>query len=143
MAGLGGGGSPLYPPNSAAFKYGNDGRLVVLKLGGGHVPLPAVVTDAPFHEPPARRGLRETLEEGEVLFARYCERCHGFGRGRISDLRRSTTATHNIFGDIVLNGAYVPRGMGRFDDVLTWQDLEAIQAYVIDQAWSAYALEPR
>jgi quinohemoprotein ethanol dehydrogenase len=30
-----------------------------------------------------------------------------------------------------------PLGMGRFDDVLSRADAEAIHAYIIDQSWQA------
>jgi quinohemoprotein ethanol dehydrogenase len=40
-----------------------------------------------------------------------------------------------MFSAIVLGGAYAPKGMGRFDDVLSTADAEAVHAYLIDQAW--------
>jgi quinohemoprotein ethanol dehydrogenase len=61
-------------------------------------------------------------------------RCHVFGRGVLPDLRRLDPATHAIFNSIVLGGAYAPKGMGRFDDVLSAADADAIHAYLIDQA---------
>ena len=39
------------------------------------------------------------------------------------------------FQTIVLDGAYAPMGMGRFDDVLSPADADAIHAYVIDGGW--------
>ena len=143
MAGLGGGGTGVFGPDTAAFKYGNAGRLIVFKLGGGAVPLPSPVSDPPFPEPPARIGNADATAQGEVLFARYCMRCHAFARSAIPDLRRASATTHSIFYDIVLNGAYVGKGMGRFDDVLSREDAEAIRAYVIDQAWAAYKTQDR
>jgi quinohemoprotein ethanol dehydrogenase len=50
-------------------------------------------------------------------------------------LRQIQPATHQIFNAIVLGGAYAAKGMGRFDDVVTPADVEAIHAYLIDQAW--------
>ena len=50
--------------------------------------------------------------------------------------------THAIFNAIVLQGAYGPKGMGRFDDVLKPGDAEAIHAYLIDQAWQLKAENP-
>jgi quinohemoprotein ethanol dehydrogenase len=35
----------------------------------------------------------------------------------------------------VLEGIYAPKGMARFDDVLSAADAEALHDYVIDQAW--------
>ena len=58
-----------------------------------------------------------------------------FGRGILPDLRRLDAAGHAAFDSIVRGGAYVPKGMGRFDDVLSPSDAAAIHAYLIDEAW--------
>jgi quinohemoprotein ethanol dehydrogenase len=142
MAGYGGGavivGAPL-DPASAAYKYGNQGRIIALKLGGPAPPLPAPASDTPLPEPPPRLNSKAEVADGEVLYNRYCARCHVFGRGVLPDLRRMERNTHAIFNSIVLEGAYGPKGMGRFDDVLTPGDAEAIHAYLIDQAWLGFA----
>jgi quinohemoprotein ethanol dehydrogenase len=137
MAGYGGGqiGAPL-PGNSAAYRYGNEGRIIALKVGGGPVPLPAKVLWQPLAQPPAREGTRAQIDAGEVLYNRFCSRCHVLGPGVLPDLRRLTPAKHQLFYDIVLKGMLAPLGMGRFDDVLTHADAEAIHAYVVDQAWA-------
>jgi quinohemoprotein ethanol dehydrogenase len=57
------------------------------------------------------------------------------GRGNLPDLRRIEPGTHSVFNAIVLGGAYQAKGMGRFDDVLSPADADAIHAYVIDLAW--------
>ena len=86
-------------------------------------------------QPPARPTDQTQVESGEVLYNRFCARCHVFGRGILPDLRRLAPATHGMFSAIVLGGAYAPKGMGRFDDVLSTADAEAVHAYLIDQAW--------
>jgi len=142
LAGYGGGavitGAPL-DPASAAYQYGNQGRIIALKIGGPAPPLPAPESDAPFPEPPPRRNSKAAVATGEVLYNRYCARCHLFGRGILPDLRRMDPATHGLFNSIVLQGAYGPKGMGRFDDVLSPSDAESIHAYLIDQAWQLKA----
>jgi quinohemoprotein ethanol dehydrogenase len=142
LAGYGGGavitGAPL-DPASAAYQYGNQGRIIALKIGGPAPPLPAPESDAPFPEPPPRRNSKAAVATGEVLYNRYCARCHVFGRGILPDLRRMDPATHGLFNSIVLQGAYGPKGMGRFDDVLSPSDAESIHAYLIDQAWQLKA----
>jgi quinohemoprotein ethanol dehydrogenase len=142
VGGYGGGavitGSPL-DPASAAYRFGNDGRVIVLKIGGPTPPQPPLVTDRPPPQPPARPTDTAQIAAGEVLYNRFCSRCHVFGRGILPDLRRLDTATHGIFNAIVLGGAYAPKGMGRFDDVLSAADAEAVHAYVIDQAWQMKA----
>jgi quinohemoprotein ethanol dehydrogenase len=138
MAGYGGGGGFAFPPDSAAYKYGNAGRIVALKLGGGPVPHPNLVTDPPFQKPTVARAPADRVAAGELLYNRVCSRCHVFGRGLLPDLRRFAPPDEALFYEIVLNGAYLPKGMGRFDDTLTRDDVTAIRAYIIGQAWDAY-----
>jgi quinohemoprotein ethanol dehydrogenase len=141
MAGYGGGGGFAFPPDSAAYQRGNQGRILVFRLGGGAVPLPPRLVDAPMPQPPASSAAAATIANGEVLYNRYCGRCHVFGRGLLPDLRRMSTATHAIFQNIVFEGAYIPKGMGRWDDVLTRADVEAIHAYIIAQAEAQWRAE--
>ncbi len=143
MAGYGGGPglySP-FPPASAAYQYGNEGRIVAFALDGPAPPKPAPVSDVPFERPPARTGTAPEILHGEVLYSRFCGRCHVFGRGELPDLRRLSPDTHAAFDDIVLRGIFASRGMGRFDDVLSRQDATDLHAYLVDQAWGAYQLE--
>jgi len=138
VAGYGGGavilGAPL-DPESAAYRYGNEGRIIALKLGGPAPPLPPLRTDPPVPPPPPRPTDAAQIAAGEVLYNRYCSRCHVMGRGNLPDLRRIEPGTHSVFNAIVLGGAYQAKGMGRFDDVLSPADADAIHAYVIDLAW--------
>jgi len=139
MAGYGGGTLFLpFPAGSAARRYGNAGRIVAFKLGGAAVPKPPEKTDPPFEQPPPREGAKASIAAGEVLYNRFCARCHVFGVGMLPDLRRLSSPTHQIFYEIVLNGAYRAKGMARWDDVLSHADAEAIHAYLLDEAWAAY-----
>jgi len=138
MAGFGGGAGFSFDPQTAAYKYGNAGRIVALKLGGGPIPKPPPKSaDAPFEKPSASRGSEARVSEGEILYKRACSRCHVFGRGMLPDLRRMSPETRKLFYNIVLRGAYLPKGMGRFDDVLSQADAEAIYAFLVDQTWNA------
>ena len=92
-------------------------------------------TDAPLATPPARPTDVEQIDAGEILYNRYCARCHLFGRGILPDLRRLDAAGHANFDSIVRGGAYSVKGMARFDDVLSPADAAAIHAYLIDEAW--------
>ncbi|MGD0492828.1 MAG: c-type cytochrome [Steroidobacteraceae bacterium] len=134
-AGYGGGavisGDPL-DPASAAYRYGNEGRIIALKIGGPPPPLPQLRTDPPFPDLPARPTDQKQIAAGKVLYNRYCSRCHVMGRGNLPDLRRIEPATQALFSSIVLGGAYASKGMGRFDDVLSPADVDAIHAYLID-----------
>jgi quinohemoprotein ethanol dehydrogenase len=139
LAGLGGGmlGAD-FEESSAAYRYGNEGRLIVLRLEGGPVPLPSPYQEQPMPAPPPDRASATQIAQGELLYNRYCARCHGFGRGVIADLRRMSPEDHQLFDQIVRGGAYLPRGMGRFDDVLSVEDASAIHGYVIHRAWAEW-----
>jgi quinohemoprotein ethanol dehydrogenase len=139
LAGFGGGnmGYP-FPPESAAYRNGNSGRLIAFKLGGGAVPTPPALADEPFAKPDQRPTDAGRVARGEVLYNRYCARCHVFGRSVLPDLRRMSPATHGLFAEIVLRGAYRAKGMGRWDDVLSGEDAGAVLAYIDEQAWQAY-----
>jgi quinohemoprotein ethanol dehydrogenase len=140
MAGYGGGTLFMpFPRGSAAQRYGNAGRIVAFKLDGAAVPKPNFLSDLPFPQPPPREGSSVQIAAGEVLYNRFCARCHVFGQGLLPDLRRMSAPTQQIFCEIVLTGAYGGKGMPRWDDVLTRADAEAIHAYVVDQAWTAFA----
>jgi quinohemoprotein ethanol dehydrogenase len=145
VAGYGGGaiilGAPL-DPASAAYRYGNEGRIIVLRVGGPTPPLPALFTDPPQPELPPRPTDSASVGAGELLFNRFCSRCHVMGRSVIPDLRRMTPATHAMFDAIVRGGAYAPKGMARFDDVISAAELQNLHAYVIDQAWQMKASTP-
>jgi quinohemoprotein ethanol dehydrogenase len=138
VAGYGGGqvtaGGAL-DPQSADYRYGNEARVIALKVGGPPPLLPALYSEPPLPEPPARPTDAAQIAAGEVLFNRYCSRCHLMARGNFPDLRYMSVATHALFGDIVLGGAYQGKGMGRFDDELSAADAQALHSYVIDQAW--------
>jgi quinohemoprotein ethanol dehydrogenase len=140
MAGYGGGVLFLpFPKDSAAYTYGNAGRIVTFRLDGGAVPKPPVVTDGPVPPLPKREGDAATIARGEVLYNRFCARCHSFGRGLLPDLRRLTPEKHALFYPIVLEGAFKAKGMARWDDVLSRGDAEAIHAYLVDQSWQLQA----
>jgi quinohemoprotein ethanol dehydrogenase len=126
------------PKDSAAFTRNNEGRIVVLKIDGGTVPLPPLLTIDPLPTPPAHEGTPVSIAAGEVLYNRFCGRCHQLGRGLLPDLRTLSPGLHQAFYDIVLNGALASKGMGRWDDVLSRADAESIHAYIVDQAWQAY-----
>jgi quinohemoprotein ethanol dehydrogenase len=137
MAAWGGGGFPYVPPYAAAYKRGNLGRLLVFKLGGGPVPIPAVLPaaeiapEAPAQLPGANPA---TIARGQALFYSVgCALCHSNQHRSITpDLRRMQPGTHDAFRKIVLEGLLVPNGMPRWDDLLKPDDVDAIHAWLID-----------
>jgi quinohemoprotein ethanol dehydrogenase len=141
MAAWGGGGWSIAHPETAAYQFGNQGRILVFKLDGGPTPKPARLPDPdPFPAPPAQSADAATIARGEALFHADCGSCHtNMTRSGAPDLRRMSAATHTGFKDIVLGGAYVAGGMPRWSDVLTPADADAIHAYLIDLGTKAYA----
>jgi quinohemoprotein ethanol dehydrogenase len=136
MAGYGGGLLYLPFPNaSAAYRFGNEDRIVTFRLGGGPTPKPLPFRPEALPALPPRTGSTQVIARGEVLYNRFCSRCHSFGRGLLPDLRRTPAALSSAFYAIVLRGADQANGMAPFDDVLTRPDAEAVHAYLIDQAW--------
>jgi quinohemoprotein ethanol dehydrogenase len=138
MAAWGGGGFPYVPRYSAAYKRGNQGRLLVFKLGGSAVPIPAELPPPEIAPaPPAQNPgvTAATIAQGQALFyATGCALCHANQHRSITpDLRRMSAATHKAFQDIVRGGMLVPAGMPRWDDLLTAAQADAIHAWLIDQ----------
>jgi quinohemoprotein ethanol dehydrogenase len=126
------------PPSSAAAKYENVNRIIAFKLGGGEVPKPPARSDEPFPKPPENTASAAEIEHGEIKFIEQCSRCHVFGLSVTPDLRKMPPELHAQFKNIVLKGALAPAGMESFDDILSEADVDAIHAYVIDQAWQGY-----
>ena len=126
------------PPSSAASKYQNVNRIIAFKLDGGDVPTPSMLADTPFPKPPDTHGTPAQLTLGEIRFNEQCSRCHVFGTSVTPDLRKLPPAFHNAFKDIVLGGILAPAGMESFSDILSEADVDAIHAYLIDQAWQGY-----
>ncbi len=120
----------------------SEGRILAFKLGG-NLALPELrVTYLEIPAPPDIATTPERVAAGEALFHDYCSVCHGpglSGSGALADLRYSGAATHAIWNSILLDGAFVERGMPRFDNVLSVADAQALQAYVIDMTRQSIA----
>ena len=143
--GWGGGGWSYVPTYSAAYKYGNANRLLVFRLGGGAVKLPAllppleVAPKAPAQAPGVTPAV---IAQGTGLFFTHCAICHSNQPRSISpDLRRLPPEAHEAFGEIVLKGALLAGGMPRWDDILSPAEVDAIHAYLIDQQGRTRARE--
>jgi len=113
------------------------GRVLVYRLGANaSLPEPAPRVSV-LPEPPELPTTPAQEARGAILYAERCAWCHGTavrGTGAVPDLRYATRETHASWDAIVLDGAYVPKGMPVFGEVLTEQDARAIQAYVLLQA---------
>jgi quinohemoprotein ethanol dehydrogenase len=138
MAAWGGGGFPYVPRYAAAYTKGNQGRLLVFKLGGGAVPIPSNLPplEVAGAAPAQAAGVTPAMiAQGQGLyFSVGCVLCHSNQHRSITpDLRRMSPETHKAFDEIVLRGLYVPAGMPRWDDRLKQAEVDAIHAYLIDE----------
>jgi len=143
--GWGGGGWGFVPGYAAAYHKGNANRLLVFRLGGGEVPIPADLPPLqPAPEPPAQfsDATPEMIAMGAGLFTENCSMCHSNQpRAPLPDLRRMGRGIHAAFDGIVLGGAFVERGMPKWDDVLTPAQSHAIHAWLIDEQGKVRARE--
>lgn len=143
LAGSGGGGWSSWLPQNIAFTKGNANRILAFRLDGGPTPVPPdLAPPGPIPEPPAQTGTAADIAAGAQIFAANCRSCHtNAWPAPVPDLRRTTAATHSAFKQIVLQGALQARGMPAFGDVLTEQDAEQVQAYILSLAHEGYAAE--
>jgi quinohemoprotein ethanol dehydrogenase len=136
LAGFGGAMSAIgYPPGSAALKYENFERLLVFKLGGGPVSVPAARHRETQELPTATSTDAETVAKGQALFFSRCRACHASGGEKTAnaypDLWNLSPAAHGAFESIVLKGTLSYAGMPSFSDALSGDDVRAIQAFII------------
>jgi len=125
---------------SATPKTRGPARLLAFALGRSET-LPPVIA-IPFAQPPRPKQAKGLAKRGGILFEQnFCVDCHGpdvvAAGGSVPDLRRSTAQTHDIFGGIVIGGLKQGTGMPAYPDISA-EDLRAIQAYIINEAWKAH-----
>lgn len=135
MAGVGGAMNWKFPINSAAYRYGNNGRIVAFKLGGGRVPLRPIIDREAVMTPPEVKTSPEMVARGAELFQKArCGWCHNAGApGLVPNLFAMPPEKHEVFNEIVLEGLLEANGMASFKDMLTKEDVEAIHAYIVDK----------
>ena len=116
----------------------NIARVLVFKLGGTAklAPLPAATgTDAAL---PPSTGTPAQIAEGQALFGRNCQVCHGAnaaGGGVVPNLQRAPVlANADAWKSILIDGALKDRGMVSFAQVMTPAQAESVRLYVIDEA---------
>ena len=128
-------------------------RLFAFKLDG-NAAMPAYpVQLAPVPRPPTRTASAEQIKRGSVLFGdQGCDLCHGghaigsyernTENGTVPDLRYLPSDVHAQWHAIVVGGSRRPGGMPGFGPDLSIADSEALQSFVIDQAWKLYEQTP-
>ena len=119
-----------------------EGRIVVFKLNGEtSLPEPNI-THVNIPQPPTIAGTPEQLLLGNQKYNAYCSTCHGpsvNSGSQIPDLKYLGEAGHARWEAIVRGGAYSGLGMPSYADMLTQEESEAIQAYVVAASQTAIA----
>jgi PQQ-dependent dehydrogenase (methanol/ethanol family) len=121
---------------AAATGQSNISRILTYKLGSTGA-LPDFVPVAQTLDPPARIDDPQAIALGKQRFADRCMVCHGdgaVGGGVVPDLRFMNAERHQMWMGIVLGGLLREKGMVSFAGVLTAEEAQAIQAYVIERA---------
>ncbi|PKQ07941.1 MAG: PQQ-dependent dehydrogenase, methanol/ethanol family [Alphaproteobacteria bacterium HGW-Alphaproteobacteria-11] len=122
---------------SAAAKYGNEGRLLAFKIGGGGELPQLALRDQSIPEWPALTADEATVRQGEIAYTQYCMLCHGalaISPGVTPDLRRMGENIREHFQDIVRGGILSDNGMASFADLVSEEDVEAILSYIQKRA---------
>jgi PQQ-dependent dehydrogenase (methanol/ethanol family) len=127
----------------ASMGMQNHSRILSFTLGGdAALPTPPPAVAAAIPEPPARTTDEAVLAIGKDFYYERCVFCHGgsgVSGGLVPDLRLSSAETHAAWDAIVLGGSLSDNGMPAFAQIFGKDQSDAIHAFVVDQAWSAYA----
>ena len=113
------------------------GRVLTYKIGGSATVPSASMTVKTVGDLPEIDATADDVARGRALFSERCSWCHGVnavGTGSVPDLRYTKKETHESWNAIVLDGAYFSKGMPKFGEVLTKEQAEMIQAFVVDQS---------
>jgi PQQ-dependent dehydrogenase (methanol/ethanol family) len=121
------------------------GKVVTFKLGASGT-IPDIDVQLVEATPKAEEfGTDQQLADGLVHYARNCLVCHGpfaVGAGVLPDLRWSAyTSSPDAWKGVVVDGNLQSIGMVSFADVLSENDVEAIRAYVVQQAHNSGGID--
>ena len=122
---------------SANKNPAQDGRMLVFKLGGEEMSPPAQSIAKVNPVVPSMKTDALTIARGEYEYHEHCQFCHGagvIGGGVIPDLRYLDEVGHKTFLGVILGGMHSEKGMASFKDVLSLEQANQIQAYIISQA---------
>ena len=136
MVGWGGGIGLINPPGLGPVKPGY-GRILTFALDADEVlEAPSFGYSAPPVPARASNASPEVIRQGQALYDSHCFGCHGVMAiaGPIKDLRYASAEVHDQFEAIVRGGALELLGMPGFGDLISSEQLEAIQAFVLFRA---------
>lgn len=123
-------GVNAHQETNADFLYGNKGRIVAFRLGGGDVPRRPFVErhETTVSDTNGKDVSEPAVKRGRELYYANCSGCHDGGRAPALVPLRVSVA--NEFEDIVLRGSRQPKGMPGFKDVLSKEQADAILTYL-------------
>ena len=140
-------GSGSTAATNFAKKFSGDiagpARLLAFSLTGT-AELPKYTrTLESFPEPPVAPAELALVAQGKGIWdANGCELCHGFqvigGLGSVTDLRQLNSARLELFSQFVRGGLLKDAGMPVFADSIREDELPALKAYIMSQAWKEY-----
>jgi len=111
------------------------GRVFTFKIGG-KAKMPALIKDevkVKVNQPVTATAAE--LANGAELFKLYCGSCHDLAQGgTIPNLTYSKPEILAMIDDIVRKGIFLPKGMPKFGDRFTAQELKNIQQYIYAEA---------
>ena len=122
---------------SANKNPAQNGRMLVFKLGGEEMSPPVQSIARVNPVVPSMTTDALTIARGEYEYHEHCQFCHGagvIGGGVIPDLRYLDEVGHKTFLGVILGGMHSEKGMASFKDVLSLEQANQIQAYIISQA---------
>ncbi len=122
---------------SANKNPAQNGRMLVFKLGGEEMSAPVQSIAQVNPVVPSMTTDALTIARGEYEYHEHCQFCHGagvIGGGVIPDLRYLDEVGHKTFMGVILGGMHSEKGMTSFKDVLSLEQANQIQAYIISQA---------
>ena len=122
---------------SANKNPAQNGRMLVFKLGGEEMSPPVQSIARVNPVAPSMTTDALTIARGEYEYHEHCQFCHGagvIGGGVIPDLRYLDEVGHKTFLGVILGGMHSEKGMASFKDVLSLEQANQIQAYIISQA---------
>lgn len=128
----------------ASFIYGfeeprqlpSSTRILAFKLGGNKT-VPGNTIDLPEFAPPSLDGFAGDYKRGRFLFNNHCAYCHGLAASAnqvMPDLRRMHSIWHEQFQQVVLGGIRQQSGMPSFEGILTPEQVQDIQYFVLSEA---------
>ena len=124
-------------------KIAGPARLLAFSFKGtAKLPKTPRVSE-PFPRPPVSPPDAALANHGKAIWdANGCELCHGFqvigGLGSVTDLRQLNSARLDMFSQFVRGGLLKDAGMPVFADSIREDELPALKAYIMSQAWKEY-----